>query len=298
MDTYIGEMAALGTAICFAFGSTLFTFAGREIGSPLVNRTRLLMAVSAIMVVHWATFGQPLPFDATFENWFWLGLSGFIGFVLGDAFLFQAFVMIGPRLSMLMLALHPVIGTMIAWVFLSENLSLLEVTGIFLTVGGVAWVVSRDGVPGVQDRRYYFAGILFGLGGALGQAGGLVTAKVGLADDFDALSGIAIRLVIATVVIWTYTAARGLVPSSFAKLRQHPKSIWFMAGAVVAGPLTGVYFSLVAVQQAPVGIASALMSLTPIFLLPVGMILFSEKITWRAVVGTIIALTGTAVLFL
>lgn len=298
MDSYIGELAALGTAFCFTFGSTLFTFAGREIGSPLVNRTRLLMAISAIMVVHWLSLGQPLPFDATPKQWFWLGMSGFIGFVLGDAFLFQAFVMIGPRLSMLMMALHPVIGAIIAWLFLSENLSLLEALGIVLTVGGVAWVVARDGLPDISDRRFYIVGVLFGLGGAFGQAGGLVTAKVGLENDFDPLSGITIRLVIASIVIWAFTMVRGLVPSSFRTLRRNPRAIWYMMGAVLAGPLTGVYFSLVAVQNAPVGIASALMSLTPIFLLPVGYVLFREQITGRAILGTIVAILGTAILFL
>lgn len=63
------------------------------------------------------------------------------------------------------------------------------------------------------------------------------------------------------------------------------------------GPVLGVWLSLIAVQKAPVGIASTLMSLTPIFLLPVGYFMFSETIGFRAIVGTLIAVVGTVLLF-
>lgn len=297
MNPLLGQLAALGTSVCFTFGSTFFTFAGRELGSPLVNRARLLMALSAIVVVHLISYGQPLPFDATGRQWFWLGLSGFIGFVLGDIFLFQGFVMIGPRLSMLMMALAPVLATVIAWIFLGQHLAALELAGIALTVGGVMWVVAADGLPNVAERQNYRAGILFALGGAIGQAGGLVTASIGLADGFSPLSAISIRLVVATVIIWLAAGSMGLVPSSIQRLRANPRGVRYMTLAVVAGPLLGVYLSLVAVQNAPVGVASALTSLPPIFLLPVGALFFHEKITARAVIGTVIAISGTLLLF-
>lgn len=293
----VGQLAALGTSVCFTFGSTFFTFAGRELGSPLVNRARLLMALSAILIVHTLLEGQPLPFDATGRQWFWLGLSGFIGFVLGDIFLFQAFVMIGPRLSMLMMALAPVIATVAAWVFLAQRLSAIELLGIALTVGGVMSVVVAGGIPNLPDKRYYRSGILFGLGGAIGQAGGLVTASVGLEDGFSALSGITIRLLVATVMIWAGAGLMGLVPSSIQRLRANPRGVRFMVVAVLAGPLLGVYLSLVAVQNAPVGIAAALTSLPPIFLIPVGIVLFNEKVNAQAIVGTLIAIGGTLLLF-
>lgn len=299
MNDFVGEFAALGTSICFAFGSTLFTLSGREIGSPLVNRARLLMALVFIIILHWITLGSLAPIDAETSNWFWLGLSGLIGFVLGDALLFQAFVMIGPRLSMLMMALSPVFSVILAWIFLSEELSLQELLGIALAVGGVIWVVAGDRLS-IPDKpgRYYLIGILFGLGGAMGQAGGLVTSKIGLGDDFPALSGTFIRLLIATIIIWTFTTFRGLTISSFKTLAAHPRAVRFMTGAVISGPVLGVWLSLIAVQNAAVGIASTLSSLTPIFLLPVGFLVFGEKIGFRAVIGTLLAIVGTALLFI
>lgn len=294
-----GQIAAVGTAVAFSFGSTMFTMAGRLVGSPLVNRMRLLIALPMVMLLHFAFTGDLLPLDAEGYRWFWLGLSGIIGLALGDAFLFQGFVMIGPRLSMLVMALAPVLSTIMAFLFLDERLTTLEVIGILVTVGGIAWVIAERG-QGRENitRRAYIFGLLFALGGALGQAGGLVTSKLGLDGEFMALSGNIIRLTSATVGIWAFTLLRGTAFSSFGRARRHPRALMFMTGGAITGPVVGVWLSLIAVQQAPVGIASTLMSLTPIFLIPISYFVFGEKPTIRAILGTIVAFAGTAMLFM
>ncbi|MBZ0275613.1 MAG: DMT family transporter [Anaerolineae bacterium] len=302
MGNYTGELAALGTAILFSFGSTLFTLAGRELGSSaVVNRTRLLLAVILLALMHWVTLGHPFPLDADISHWFWLAISGIIGLALGDAFLFQAFVMIGPRLSMLMMALAPVIATILAWIFLGETLDVRELAGIALTVGGTLWVVSdrnNQNNGHTTTRRAYLIGVLCGLGGAIGQAGGMVTAKLGLTDNFPALSGNVIRMVTAAAIIWIFTALRGEVRDGWMKVREHPRALQKMTIATLTGPVVGVWLSLIAVQNTPVGIASTLMSLTPIFLIPIAYFVFKDKVTLRAILGTIIAFAGTALLFL
>lgn len=41
---YLGEIAAVITSITYAMNSTLFTVAGRVVGSTVVNRVRLVAA--------------------------------------------------------------------------------------------------------------------------------------------------------------------------------------------------------------------------------------------------------------
>ncbi|MBN1680072.1 MAG: DMT family transporter [Anaerolineae bacterium] len=307
MTAYTGELAGLMTSLCWSFTSIFFTLSGRIVGSPVVNRTRLLMALIMVTGLHWITQGQPFPLDADLSRWGWMGLSGLIGFVIGDAFLFQAFVMIGPRLSMLLMALNPVMGAVLAWFLLKETLSAGELMGIFLAVSGVAWVVTdrRNGTdanghsqPADNPHRQYIIGVLFGLGGALGQAAGLVASKQGLVDDFPALSGNLMRLIVSTLVIWTVALAGGYGHTTFRTLKNNPRAIRFILIGAIAGPFVGVTFSLIAVQNAPVGIASTLMSLTPIILLPLGRFFFNERITRRAVAGTLIAVLGITILFI
>ncbi len=308
MFPYLGHLAALGTSLAWSCSSVLFTLAGRQVGSLVVNRTRLILAVLLVMITHRLLLGQFLPVEAEPFRWGWLALSGFIGYVIADGFLFQAFVMIGPRLSMLLLATHPVFGTVLAWVLLGEQLAGLELLGIVLSVSGVALVASdrANGASGppataadpARDPRRYALGLLCGLGGALGQAGGLFCSKLGLVGDFPALSGNLIRLLTAMSALWLITIAQGKARENFQLLRAHPRAWRGVIGGAVAGPFLGVWLSLVAVQHAPLGIASALMGLAPIILLPVGRFLFGERIGLRAVAGTVVAMAGTVILFL
>ena len=74
-------------------------------------------------------------------------------------------------------------------------------------------------------------------------------------------------------------------------------SILSTAGGAL-GPLFGVWLSLVAIDLAPIGIATTLMALPPVFLLPIGRFVFGERITAHAIFGTFVALAGVALLFL
>ena len=140
MNTYLGEIAAIITSLCFSITSTLFTLAGQKVGSVVVNRTRLGIAVVFIIGAHFL-LRIPLPSEIETERLIWLSLSGIIGLVLGDSALFQAFILIGPRISMLLMGLTPVLAAILAWIFLGEQLSELQILGIGLTIGGVLWVI-------------------------------------------------------------------------------------------------------------------------------------------------------------
>ncbi|MBN2043846.1 MAG: DMT family transporter [Anaerolineales bacterium] len=297
---FIGELAALATSIFFSIGPTFFTLAGRLVGSAVVNRTRLVVALVYLLLTHWILFGAPLPLEANLDRWFWLGLSGLIGFVFGDAALFQAFIMLGTRLTMLVFATNPIVAAILAWIFLGEALSFTQITGMLVTLAGIGWVMLEQNDPNQEPegRRVYAGGILLAFLAAIGQAGGAVTAKMGLYGDFPALSGQIMRVSIATILIWTISLLSGQAKGTISTLKENRKAIQHILIASFIGPYLGVFFSLVAIQNAEIGIASTLMSLQPIILIPIGVYFFKEEVTWRAVAGTIVALIGVAVIFL
>jgi drug/metabolite transporter (DMT)-like permease len=66
----------------------------------------------------------------------------------------------------------------------------------------------------------------------------------------------------------------------------------------VFGPFLGVWLSQVAIKYPATGIASTILSTTPIFLIPVAAIIEREKATLRAIVGALVAVAGVAMLFL
>jgi drug/metabolite transporter (DMT)-like permease len=297
---YLGELAAIGTSIMFSIGPIYFTFAGNLVGSVVVNRTRLVISLVYVLILHWLFTGTFIPIDANPDRWLWLSLSGVIGFVLGDAALFQAFIVIGPRLTMLIFALNPVIATVLAWSFMGETLSSIQILGMGITLAGVSWVLfeSNNSTQQSLTPKQYLIGILLGVAASAGQAGGSVTAKLGLYGDFPALSGQIIRLISATILIWVLAAVSRKVKENFEILKQEPKAVQYMLLASFIGPVMGVFFSLVALQKTEIGIASTLMSLQPIFMIPIGYFFFKEKVGWKATLGTLITIIGVAIIFL
>lgn len=304
MPDHLGELAALGTSLCFSFTSLLFTLGSREVGAFLTNRSRLFFALIFVVVLHWLSFGVLFPVSAAPERWFWLALSGCIGFAIGDACLFEAFVRVGPRLSTLIMAFAPGLSVLLAWVVLGEALTVQDLLIIGIIIGGIAWVVSERPKRAADlqaehgNRRQHLIGLLWAFGGAAGQAAGVILTKIGLGDDVPALSGTLIRLVSAFVVVWVITLARGKFLSSLSILRQHPRATRAIALGSFIGPVVGVWLTLVAVQRAPVGIASTLSSLAPIFLLPISYVLLGERLSKRAIAGTLLVIGATALLFL
>jgi len=300
---FIGELAAIGTSLAFSVGSTLFTFAGRAIGASVLNRIRLTLALLFTLILHLILVGTFYPVNTPPDTFFWMAVSGLVGFVIGDAFLFQGFVMVGPRLSMLMMALAPVLSTIMAWVFLHEGLGWTDLTGIVITMAGIAIVVGSPHTTAQsetphQDRRVYIMGLLFALGGAFGQAGGSLLSKIGLSGGLPPISGNAIRLTASVLTIWVLALVQGQLATTVQAVRQHPRAMNYVIIATLAGPVIGVWLALTSVQLAPLGVVTTLQSLPPIFLIPIGYFVFKERITWQAVVGTLVALVGSVLLFL
>jgi len=297
LKAYLGEIVALITAVCWSFTSLLFTVAGKRVGSRVVNRVRLLLAMPFLAIAHLLLQGEVLPIHAALSRWGWLGSSAIIGLVMGDGLLFYAFTLIGTRLSMLLMTLAPVISTLMAWVFLDETLSLVEISAVIVTLSSVAWVVSeRDNSgPVNSDPKNYVIGVLCGIGGAFGQALGLILSKQGMAGDFPALSASLIRVSVAAVVIWLWALAQGQVRPTIEGLRNQ-RACWALLGGSVIGPFIGMTLSLAAVQLTHVGIASTLMSLSPVLLLPLVHWIFKERISQRAIVGTVAAMVGVAMI--
>ena len=255
---FIGELAALATSFFFAVTALIFTQTGRMVGSQVTNQVRLTFALIYLVIINLVFFREPLPFSA--ESSRWLGLSGIIGLSLGNAFLFQALVSIGPRLGTLLLSLAPIFGSIIAWVFFGEVLDILQITGIVLALTGIAWVVLSHEEPPNTPRGHTRRGVLFGVLAGLGQAVGLVLSKQGMFGDFSPFQANAIRMLAAVIFIWGWALFDRKVGATFTALRERPRVLLLIALGAVMGPLLGVSASLLAVQHAEIGVASTLMA--------------------------------------
>jgi len=295
---FIGEIAALFTSFCWSISAIGFTKATQRVGSQATNRMRVLVALLALVLVNALLYGQPIPLHAGASRWVWLGISGIIGLSLGDAFLFQAYKEIGPRLSLLLLSLAPVFGAAIAWIFFGQVLNILQIGGIIVTLAGISWVVLArpkekvEIVPKATSR-----GVLFGVLAALGQATGLVFSQQGMTGNFSPFAGTLIRMLAAVVTLWIVAALQKQAGTTVVAMRRQPAAFGWIAFGALFGPLLGVSASLLAVQHADIGLASTLMALPPVFMLPISYFVFKERFGWQVFAGTLIAMAGVALLF-
>ena len=296
-NTHLGELASLITAICWAISPIAFEYGGKKIGSLSVNYIRLVIAFIFICIYTFFTRGMLLPLDATASNWSWLMISGLIGFVIGDLFLFQAYVEIGARLSMLIMATVPILSALADYMIMGATLSLGSILGMLVTLFGIALVIL---VKGNGDKKIKLShplkGFIYAFVGALGQAFGLIFSKLGM-GSYDAFAATQIRIIAGLIgfsIIVTY--AKG-----WRKLFQAFREIKAMAYITIGsffGPFLGVSFSLLAVQYTATGIASTIMSLSRILIIPASIMIFHEKITKKEILGALISIAGVGILFM
>jgi drug/metabolite transporter (DMT)-like permease len=305
---HAGELAALGTAGCWVASSLAFEAAGRRVGSLTVNLIRLVMAIALGALAGGVLRGLPLPTDATPRAWLWLSISGLVGFTFGDLFLFRAFVVLGARLSSLMMALVPPLTAIIGWALLGEVLAGRELAGMALTVGGVVWALLERmrrtggrtaGRPGglapPAPPAPTFAGVALGLGGALGQACGLVLSKLGM-GGYDPFAATQIRVLAGTAgyaALFTVLGRWARVARALAARR----AMAHTAAGAFFGPFLGVSLSLLAVQHTLTGVAASIMATTPVLIIPVVVLLGRERVGPGGWLGAALAVAGVALLF-
>jgi drug/metabolite transporter (DMT)-like permease len=291
-----GELAALGAAACWVVSALSFESAGKRIGSLSLNLIRLTIALLPLSLWGLFTRGQAIPLDADAHTWLWLSASAVVGFVIGDLCLFRAFVLIGPRLGMLIMASAPMWASLLGLVFLGETLEGRDVAGMALTLVGIGWAILQKQPSAAEGERkwsYDPRGLLLALGGALGQAGGLILSKHGM-GDYDPFAATQIRVMVGVVGFAAVVTGLGWWTKIGQAVRDREAMQSTALGAVF-GPFLGVGCSLIAIQLAPTGIAATLMATTTILMLPVAWFR-GERLGAGGVLGAVIAFAGVVLL--
>jgi drug/metabolite transporter (DMT)-like permease len=297
IQNYYGEIAALLVAFFWTITALAFESASNRVGSLAVNLIRLFIGFFFLTLFNALYRGKVFPFDAGIHQWFWLSCSGLIGFVLGDLFLFKSFTLIGSRLAMLIMTLVPPITAFLGLILLGEKLTIFNIIGMCLTFSGIFLAMfGKKSIGDKINRTVSFRGLLFALGGAFGQALGLVLSKKGM-GNYDPFAATQIRIISGII------GFSGIV--LLFRRKEQIKSAFFnkkgMTSIVVGsffGPFLGVSFSLFAVQHTETGIASTIMAIVPILIIPPSVIFFRQRVTIWEIVGAVLSIIGVALFFI
>ncbi|HSL85891.1 MAG TPA: DMT family transporter, partial [Bacteroidales bacterium] len=177
-QNHLGEFAALLTAVFWTITALSFESAANRIGSLSLNIIRLVIGFLFLSLFTLIRRGALFPTDAGVQNWLWLGLSGLVGFVFGDLFLFKSYTIIGSRFSMLIMTLVPPITVLFSFIMIGEKLAIHHFIGMTITFSGIALAIFSRQEKSVRiSLKLAPRGIVYALGGAVGQALGLVLSK-------------------------------------------------------------------------------------------------------------------------
>ena len=234
-----------------------------------------------------------------------LAISGIVGIALGDTFFFISLKYLGARLASLTGTLTPVSIALFSVIFLKENPSLFVWLGIFLTTAGVIYVL-RERLPApsadtnqaldTTAHTQRALGIFYRLLSIICTTVGIILAKKGI-TGVPALQATFIRLSASIPVIFLWACFTRQLNPCLAPLRDISlfKNVLFVVFVVVFG---GFWLSLLALKYIDASIVGALNATSPIFILPIAAVMLKEKISKKAVFGTIIAVAGVVFILL
>jgi drug/metabolite transporter (DMT)-like permease len=235
----------------------------------------------------------------SFGQYAYLSISGCIGLVFGDTFLFKSFHVNGARISMLIMSLAPAISAILAYIILGEMLSVWGIVGIIVTTAGIVLVVVSNQQSEYTKVKLTRNGLLYGFLGALGQGAGLVFARLAFVEgDINGFVATFVRIAASLVVLLPLTLMTGRIKNPIGVFWNDKRALMLTIGGAIFGPYLGITFSLIAIMYTKVGIAATLIATVPILMLPLVRIIYKERLSWHAIVGACVAVGGVAILFL
>jgi drug/metabolite transporter (DMT)-like permease len=228
-----------------------------------------------------------------------LAISGIVGLVIGDTYLFKSYENIGARMGMLIMSVAPAISAFLAYMLLGEVLGWMGAVGMGVTLLGIAVVVLERREVMSGTRRVHALGIFYGFIAAAGQGAALVLAKMAFNEGpVNGFVASLIRISSAIIVIFPLARLAGEYSNSIAIYTKDKRALWLTFLGSFLGPFLGITLSLVSVSYTTVGIAATLMATVPILMLPIVKFVLKEKVSWRALLGAVVAVGGVAILFL
>lgn len=293
MQPLLGESACLTAALLWAVAVVLFRGPIAAWGPRTANLTKCLLGTALLLITlpffgGFASFSVASPRDLGL-----IALSGIIGLTIGDTLLFAAIGRLGAHRTLVLGTSAPVFAGLLDAAG-GERLSAGQFAAAAVVLIGVTIVVGPGDPNADGGKRVAIVGIAFALLAAFGQGAGVVLAKAGL-DTLGAMPATLLRLAAGTAGLLAAAALRG----GFGRLQdafQLGPPMRRMVPAAFLGTYLALLLMMVGVALAPATIAAVLLATSPIFSLVIEAVADRKRPTPLAVIGTIVAVAGVAVL--
>jgi drug/metabolite transporter (DMT)-like permease len=294
-----GETAALVTAASWAGSCQAHTIVGRRIGSyaMIVARVPIFSGCVALVALVSGTSTSMSPDALLF-----IGVSAFMGLVAGDQLIYYACVTIGPRLAVLIQSLSACVTAVAGYYCLGEVIGMTGIAGILAATGGVVFVMLEGGVKASSDLAFIspgqkMKGFAAAWASAFALSASFVFLKLGLLTGVSPIWCSFVRTVMGGGMLWGIALGQRRLCGS---LRMVWTSRPILKLLVFAGCVSSIgnIAAPVAMQYTETGIAATLIGLQPIAIIPITALIDRTIPSTHAIIGTVIAFIGTAMIFL
>ena len=291
---FLGEGFALGASVCWAIGP-LVAYKGVEaLGTFRFSMYRFFTAALALFLIAFALGDVPLGNTRAMA---YLAASGVIGVALGEAALFQAVFLLGPRRSSVIFALHAPLTAVLGSVLFREAVKPLTVLGVTLAFAGVYAAVMFRAPTEKAGGTYHkpatarLGFLLVAVALACQVAGALLAKEVvdGVAPFFASF-------------VRTFAATVAFLPV-FLVLRGAPRAkgsahLPIVLVSALVSTIGGMTLLLAALASAGIVRAVILSSMSPVIYIFLMSVFRGERFPVLAWIGSIMAVVGAAIAIL
>lgn len=293
-----GQLLALFTALCYATNSLSFQEIGKTSTIAGAAHMRMYLALPMVLIMTWATQGSLILTPLSNQALIILILSGILGYFLTDIMLFQSYVYLGPRESLVLFTISPILIAILGYLLFEEVLNATQITGILTTVGGIIIMIlfgeKTNGKAGSHKRLGY----ILAISAALFQTAANILARSAVIEAGSATTNL-IRNIGGLFAFFIYFGLIKRQLKSQAKpFLANRKLLYLLLFATLSGPVLGTASQMHAYTLAPVGIVSTITQVTPIILLPIDYFILKRTVSRASFVGTILSVLGVSLLFL
>lgn len=286
-----GEVASLTAALIWSCSMSLFTLFGKDVPARALNLYKNLIALACLAIA--ALVMRPAP-PASGAPFLMLAFSGILGLSVGDTALFAALRRLGAQVTSASQCLAPPISALAALAILGESLSMREGLGLTLTTAAVAAIIyfgKRDGAQlAGLPRATLVSGIIFAVLSATCQGLQMVISRQAL-QDVHVVHGTMMRIAPAVLVLFVLTIM-GKEPASLRSIFRERRQGGILTFASFVGTFLGVLCMSLGAKYAKAGIAAALTSTYPVWIVPIAKYLLGEKVNWQSAACTVFAVAG------
>ncbi len=297
----IGELAALGAAICWVFSSVLYRKALLRI-SPFKANVIRLTSTSVFLVALLAVVGKignlaNLPTTIILIA----SLSGVIGLVLGDILYMYGLKLIGVSRAVPLSCTYPLFTILIALLLKGETVEMPIIIGAISIFTGI-WLLSKQANENSNalDHKISARGVISAVSTAIVWSVSITLMNTAVsfpeANSLDgALTVNTIRGLAASLVLLIISP---IFSKQLTFLKEVPRKIWLLlfSGGVIALALGWFLLTLsfLCTQETR---AVPISSTTPFFSTIAGILFLDEAITVEVISGSVLIVLGIFLLF-